>query len=62
MNGWLLPKKILNYKTEGRRNLDEMGRWFPVGRHKPRGLSLIDDDDDGDDDDDEVWRNKIRIR
>ena len=32
-----------------------MGRWFPGGRNRPRGLSLIvdDDDDDNDDDDDE---------
>ena len=31
-----------------------MGRWFPGGRNRPRGLSLIvvDDDDDDDDDDD----------
>ena len=30
-----------------------MGRLFPGGRNKPRGLSLIDDDDDYNDDDDD---------
>ena len=29
-----------------------MGRWFPGGRNRPRGLSLIVDDDDDDDDND----------
>ena len=36
---------------------NEMGRWFPGGGNRPRGLRLIvdedyDDDDDDDDDDD----------
>ena len=28
-----------------------MGRWFPGGRNRPRGVSLVVDDDDDDDDD-----------
>ena len=33
-----------------RKTTNDMGRWFPGGRNRPRGLSLIDDDDDNDDD------------
>ena len=43
-----LPKEILNYKPEGRRNLGEpLTRWGddPGGRSIPRGLSLIVNDD-----------------
>ena len=43
-----LPQKNLNYKPEGRRNIgntsNEMGRWFPGGRNRPRGLSFIVND------------------
>ena len=28
---------------------NEIGRWFPGGRNRARGLSLIIDDDDDDD-------------
>ena len=35
-----------------------MGRWFPGGRNRLRGLSLIVDDDDDDDDDDEEEEEK----
>ena len=38
-----------------RKTTDEMGRWFPGGRNRPWGLSLIDEDDDDDDDDDDDY-------
>ena len=46
-----LPKEILNYKPEGRRNMGRpQTRWggdlFPGGRNRASGLSLIVDDDD----------------
>ena len=44
-----LPKKIkLQTWSEKkyRKITNEMGRWFPGGRNRPRGLSLTDDDDD----------------
>ena len=38
-----VPKQILNYKPERRRNV---GRWFLGGGNRPSGLSLKDDNDD----------------
>ena len=47
-----LPKKILNYKPEGRRNIGRpQTRWKMIsGRNRPRGLSLILYNDNDDDD------------
>ena len=48
-NGWQqTTQKILNYKpeeTKYRKATNEMGRWFPGGRNRPRGLRLIVYDD-----------------
>ena len=64
-NGWQqTTQKNLNYKPEGGRNIgrkitNEMGRWLPGGRNRPRGLSLIVDDDDDDNDDDEKSDKRV---
>ena len=45
-----LPKKKIKLQTwrkkKYRKTKNEMGRWFPGGRNRPRGLRLIVDDDD----------------
>ena len=57
-----LPKKINKLQTwrekKYRKTTNEMGRRFPGGRNRSRGLSLIDDDDD---DDEEELGNRARI-
>ena len=36
---------LTSRKNTSRKATNEMGRWFPGGRNKSRGLSLLDDDD-----------------
>ena len=50
-NGWQqTTQKKFKLQTwrekKYRKTTNEMGRWFPGGRNKPRGLSLIVDDDE----------------
>ena len=49
-NGWQQTTqknfKLQTWKEKKyRKTTNEMGRWFPVGRNRPRALSLIVDDD-----------------
>ena len=46
MDDYRLPKTILNYKPEGRRNIGRpLTRWEDDFWEEGTGLSLIDDDD-----------------